>query len=336
MADEFNMNDVAEEMIHNVYPDLLEEVEKFERPQEYEIKLAAEEFLQAYQEAMASFTIDAKWNNKSISRHQKGHLYKEKVYAAFSKFQNLINAYQNQIVKVLYTYMDDNGKITLAVLENNDEHLSLQKQDPRYFLNKVENQLKFLDYDSTLLDITEQSVYTRWQIAASKRKKRTQAQGLIILWYVGKWYGAKVSNLGTIAEAYARLYLAKAQFSGHLEIDVGSYINGCAAVDNASGFLQGDSETKFGDVSVQWAVKKAWAAPPNMKEVYDAVNSIEGEFTVEKFLTNFNEKAKSTNNQAKEIIGAQLGGKVRQLSSLYDEKEIGKSYKQIPVSLKLG
>ena len=331
MADDFNLQDVAQEMVEEAYPALLEEVNNFVKVSEEEVKKNALDFCKAYELAMIEFSLDSKYSSfvsaKSASRYQKKFLYKRKVHEAFANFQNAINNFQNQIVKILYVYMDDEGQITLNVLDNDGKHFSLAKGEPRYLLDEIKNKLTFLDYDSSLLDATEQSIYTRWQIAASRRKKKTQAQRLPILWYIGRWYGALISNLGTIAEAYAGFYLSKYKFSGYLEQDVGTYIvNGAAAVDNASGFLQGDQMTEFKDLSVQWAVKKANAAPPNMKEVYDIVAKIKENFSVERFLEEFDKVAKKSQNQVTPLLGQQLSGKIRQLSSLYDEKSIGKSY----------
>lgn len=339
MADDFNLQDTAEEMIEEAYPALLEEVNNFVKTSEAEVKNTALDFCKAYELAMLEFSLDDKYSSftsaKSASRHQKRFLYEKKVHEAFANFQNAINNFQNQIVKVLYVYMDEDGQITLNVLDNDGKHFSLAKGDPRYLLEEIKNKLTFLDYDSTLLDATEQSIYVRWQIAASRRKKKTQAQRLPILWYEGRWYGAIVSNLGTIAEAYAGFYLSKYKFSGHLEHDVGTYIvNGAAAVDNTSGFLQGDQMTEFKNLSVQWAVKKANAAPPNMKEVYEIVAKIKDNFSVEQFLEEFDKTARKSQNQVTPLLGQKLTGKARQLSSLYDEKGIGKSY-QVPVGLKI-
>jgi hypothetical protein len=123
-----------------------------------------------------------------------------------------------------------------------------------------------------LLDATEQSIYSRWQIAKAHTKK---TRYLPILWQTASgWAGAKVNNLGTIAEAYVNFYINQYVFASHLEENVGVYIMhpeyGAYAVDNASGFLIGD--TSIGNI--HFAVKKESASPMNLKKVYQETKAI--------------------------------------------------------------
>lgn len=151
------------------------------------------------------------------------------------------------MIKVMYVYMDpETGKVLLGVTENSTEALHKTNYGAiQYHLNNIKNIFKIEDYDSTLLDAAEQSIYARWQIAKFVTGKNRY---LPILWKInGIWEGAKVNNLGTIAEAYVNFYLAKYVFSGELESDVRTYIlEGAAAVDNASGFLIGDASINLG------------------------------------------------------------------------------------------
>ena len=123
-----------------------------------------------------------------------------------------------------------------------------------------------------MLDAAEQSIYSRWQIAKAHTKK---TRYLPILWQTPTgWAGAKVNNLGTIAEAYVNFYINEYKFSNHLEENVGIYIMdkdlGAYAVDNASGFLIGDTSIN----SIHFAVKKDSASPMNLKKVYDETKKI--------------------------------------------------------------
>ena len=121
-------------------------------------------------------------------------------------------------MKIMYVYMDPlTGAITLSVEDNTIELLQINKnyKSVQYHLNSIRNIFKMDDYDSTLLDATQQSIYARWQIAKSHTKK---SQWLPILWKINnKWAGAKVNNLGTIAEAYVNFYISKYNFSSYLE-----------------------------------------------------------------------------------------------------------------------
>ena len=329
MAIDFDLSDVAKEAVQLSEEDLESEVKNMIRPSAEAVQQAAINFYNKYTDCMK---VIESWRNKvskkSFNRKKERYLFEHGVREAFDEFQNSINAYFGQLVKVLYVYVDpQSGKMLLSVLDNDASHFTLEKGDPRYYIKKLQNFLNFQNYDSTLLDITEQSIYTRWNIAKSKLKKGQQAQHLPILWYTGKWHGMWVNNLGTISEAYAGFYLSKYQFSGNLEPDVGTYlVAGCAAVDNASGFLQGDTQSNFSnDLSVQWAVKKALAQPAGMKDVANFIKEIGKDFTPEAFWQKFiiDESNKAKKSQVTPILNQALKKTVNSLVEDYNEKNIG-------------
>ena len=279
------------------------------KPAREEVRAKAQLFLQAYKNVDERYKSLLSYYNKNSSRHLKQWAELEVAREKFDDFQNAINAYYGQLIKIMYVYIDPNtGATTLSTQDNSSSLLQINKNygNVQYHLNQIKTIFKLKDYDSTLLDATEQSIYARWQIAKAHTKSNRY---LPILWKIGNsWSGAKVNNLGTIAEAYVNFYLAKFQFSGFLENDVGTYILhpnlGAAAVDNASGFLIGDSSALDG--RVQFAVKKDTASPMRMKTVYDAVSAVVNsddfiEALGERFITMEKEKAKQ--NQAKELSG---------------------------------
>lgn len=287
--------------------DLQYEVDNMIRPSRDLVKQKALQFITAYESIDARYKELLALKNKSQSRHLKQWAELEVARESFDEFQNAINAYYGQLMKVMYVYMNpETGQIILSAEDNSASLLTINKdyQNVQYHLNQLKNVFKLDDYDSTLLDATEQSIYARWNIAKSVCKSN---RFLPILWKLnGVWQGVKVNNLGTIAEAYVNFYLAKFQFSGMLEQDVGTYIMhpsmGAASVDNMSGFLIGDSSALDG--KVQFAVKKDTASAMRMATVYKEVKAIiNSEDFIESIGKRFIdiEKEKARKNQTKAL-----------------------------------
>lgn len=295
--------------------DLEKDIEQMLRPSREEVRQAAQKFLKSYEDSQKKYNQLLKQAGRKKSSHLKQWAELEVARTDFDNFQNSINAYYGQLMKIMYVYMDPStGAITLSVEDNTTELLQINKnyKSVQYHLDSIKNIFKMDDYDSTLLDATQQSIYARWQIAKSHTKK---SQWLPILWKINnKWAGAKVNNLGTIAEAYVNFYISKYNFSSYLEQNVSTYILhpqlGAAAVDNASGFLIGDSSALNG--KIQFAVKKDLASPMQMKKVADEVRKvIDSEDFLEQIAYRFveEEKEKAIRNQVKPL-----------------EKELNKTY----------
>ena len=247
--------------------------------------------------------MQSQQNGKFNAKQINVLMLQEGARAAFYKFQNAINAYFGQQIQVIYTYIDPNsGKITLTALDNTEQHLSINEHIGyvEYNLKKIYNIIVAENYDSTLLDAAQQSIYARWRIAKLKMPHRTRF--LPILWKEdnGKWSGVTVNNLGTISEAYVNFYVNKyQQFTQNLEHNVKDFIMneqyGARAVDNASGFLIGD--ISYGNGKLQLAVKKQSAAPMNMKKVYQYTKEIIDKFDPQLLWNRFVDEEKRTNNQ---------------------------------------
>lgn len=282
------------------------------KPAQEEVRKKAIDFLNAYENAQKKYQAALEEQRIKKSRRLKQQIELEIARSAFDDFQNSINAYYDQLVKIMYVYMDpETGEVILSPQDNTTELLEVNETygSVQYHLNEIKKQFKFKqeDYDSTLLDATEQSIYARWNIA----KKRTKSNRFLpILWKIGNtWEGAKVNNLGTIAEAYVNFYLAKYQFSNYLEQNVKTYIldekYGAAAVDNMSGFLIGDTQVLSPmKRSIQFAVKKDTASPANMAEVYEETKKvIEAADFTEQLSKRFIdvEKGKAKQNQVKKL-----------------------------------
>lgn len=311
-----------------------EEVAKWLELQEQKINKSAKEFYDLYVKTEKIINSQSFKTTKKRNRSFEIKAFQDGTRRAFDKFQNDVNEYFNQLVKIMYVYMSpETGEVTLYAMDNNVENLELHKKykDPRYILNTMKKEI-FVDetYDATLLNNTEQSIYQRWQIAKSKIKK---SQYLPILWYIGEWRGAFLSNLGTVAEAYVNFYLCKFKFLGDLEIDVETYIlGGCGAVDNASGFLIGDVSSALPNGrSVQWAVKKENAAPMKMKKIKEYLDDLigpNGEFNL-----NMEElKKRFIEQETKEASHGQMRKMLRSELEITKDKVVGEYFNQKIIS----
>lgn len=271
---------IAEDAIRLGLSDIEQMVSEMIKPSKEQVVAAAHKFLQAYEKSQNIYNSELQRLSQKASKRLRNTIELAHARQAFDEFQNAINAYYGQLVKVMYAYLDpQSGQITLS-LRNNDTSV-LQVSDQygavQYWLNEIDNVFELDDYDATLLDATQQSIYARWNIAKAHAKKKHKSRMLPILWQIHNvWSGALVNNLGTIAEAYVNFYLSKYAFSSSLEHDVATFILhkqlGAIAVDNASGFLIGDASILDGQV--QLAVKKQTASPANMKTVYEFTRNI--------------------------------------------------------------
>lgn len=263
------------------------------RPKIEEVKRAAENFVKSYRLYEKQVNQDFKGKSaKTIRHHLDNVLFEQGVRKKFDIFQNLINLYFNQSVKVAYVYFDpnQNNQAVIALIDNDMTGLELggPYNKVQYDLKEIQIILKDDTYNSTLLDAAQKSIYARWQIA---KKHVGRGTYLPILWLINRqWGGAMVNNLGTIAEAYVNFYVNKYEFYGSLEENVQTYIldqnYGAASVDNASGFLIGD--VQVGNVAL--AVKKQGASAMNMKRVLEFTEDILNQGFSETTINLFKEK----------------------------------------------
>ena len=268
---------IAENILQSASEQLVKELNQIVRPSKEEVRRRAKDFISKYRLYEQLYKKELNTLGKTSSKKLSSQLQLKIVRKSFYDFQNSINLYFGQILKVMYVYMDPNnqGQVTLSVLENDIQHLEENKWGTvSYHLNELKNIFKLEDYNSFSLDNTQQNIYNRWQIAKQKAKRSTW---LPILWNIeNKWHGAFVNNLGSIGEAYVKFYINKHQFVGGLEENIGVFIlnpdYGVQSVDNASGFLIGD--TSMAEGAIQLAVKKEYASPENLKQIYDIVSLV--------------------------------------------------------------
>lgn len=201
--------------------------------------------------------------------------------------QNEVNAFLGQRVQMVYVYKSGNGEVELWSIDNTVEDLSLTKASAShggYFSGRYQlsrKKLKALNaqqllnetYNPDGLNLTYKEILLRKKY--SKTVTKNPGGTFIILWNEGDgWHGVKVSSEGVLAEAYAGFYLNSVVFDpGGTDSDVRIFMTdsnlGAVAVDNASGFLQGDISVN----GVEYGIKtKGASAMGYLRIVQEAYN----------------------------------------------------------------
>lgn len=257
----------------------LENFESFHHKEEkgtdkgYEkVKKAAEDFRKKYE---INFDI--------VKRPRDNKYTAKELRSSFFKFQNAVNNYLGQEVKVLYVFKDENGTYHLTTFNNAaDPNHFRGKNYTQYYLKELKKELDKQECQEFVqkLDKSQNTVITRYNIAKSKLKL---IAGIPLLWKMRNvWQGIIVDNEGTIAEAYANFFINKININenypnifpkNNKEQQVEDYAMnpyGLISVDNASGFFIGDISYE----ATQFAVKKENASPMKMKAVYEKIDEI--------------------------------------------------------------
>lgn len=240
----------------------------------------------------------------------------------FFQFQNTLNNYLNQWVKILYVYHDENKDVKIAVADNNIQNLTPSLSYKIKEITLILNEEKF--FNATPLNETEKNIQQRWASAKNKfltkSKKKNRANFLPILWKInGKWEGMKINNLGTIAEAYTKFYINHIDFSllQNDEYRVCFFIRhpiyGAVSVDNTPGLLIGDIDTFS---SLNLAVKKEDASSAKYQTLANILTSMfkSNNFNIEKIQEKFQDEG--VKNQAIELTTKELSDAINKLTNL--------------------
>ena len=207
------------------------------------------------------------------------------------KFQEVVNAVLGQKVQMVYVYVDRKGNPVLYTMENTGEHLKQSYASKgggmtaRYgnlsksFLDRHGQQIKnsLEDNGKEQLDMAYKETVKR----AKYSKKVLNIGFLLVLWQPAKvWLKMKISALGDINEAYAAFYLNMVynNFIFNKSSDIEWLLNtfllhewyGVAAVDNISGFFEGD--VTIGNV--EYAIKSRGATTLSPKQVVDLAETV--------------------------------------------------------------
>ena len=208
------------------------------------------------------------------------------------KFQNQVNNFLGQTVKVIYVYSNTKGDIIkLYEFNNNAEHIisSFGSKGsgfrPRYqnlgkktLNNKYEQIKEKRNFDVEGLN---KAYYETIQRGRTSKEVRGNKGSLLILWkpnYV--WEKMLISSQGDIKESYASFYLMnkfQPPFSKNSYIEtllndfLTSYPSGVKYVDNISGLLEGDITIG----NIQYAVKSKGASSLGYNQIIELAQYID-------------------------------------------------------------
>lgn len=321
---------IADELGSLGIDEFIEHLPEFNEISGDEVIMQARNFKNSYKQYFdfhesILITVKGKKRIKPSSKKQLQEL-QDQAYKDFFLFQNSFNEYfKNRIQMVAVIAI--NGERQLRLIDNNFDELTRNKYGGLiYNMKQVGQQLKYDSdiYDNTLLEAVTDEVFFRWDVALATHNS---SQHLPILWYLnGKWSGAKVTNKGSISEAYANFYINKydkftSPGASHLNVKI-FVTEGVGAVDNTSGFAIGDVSYK----NVQFGIKSTDASPMKMRQVYleieNLINMITSGIertpeTLREYLPNSLKTAWTV--QAKELTAEQIGEELDNLFSKFGD-----------------
>lgn len=199
-------------------------------------------------------------------------------------FQEIVNGVLGQEVQMIYVYIGKDGQPEIYRISNSGEHIKQSMASKgrgmtaRYgnlskkFLDehgeKIENSLK--DNGEEQLNLAYKETVKRGQYS----RKKLNIGFLLVLWCPAKvWLKMKISSLGDVNEAYAAFYLNMVfnDFIFNQSSDIEWLLNtfllhdryGVTAVDNISGFLEGD--VTIGNI--EYAIKSKGATTLSPEQV---------------------------------------------------------------------
>ena len=198
---------------------------------------------------------------------KKIELQKEFIYANFFEIQNLINAFLGQKIVMTYVHVDDEGRRSIRIAENDISHLGIVQGTAwngssfyklGYYMEEHYRNLKnsLPEEDNEGLQSTAMEVERRYL----QYKKR-------VMWYVGLWKGYSFSTKGPINETFVNFYVHNVQLLNSMEENIDTFM-----LDGTYGAINADATKGFliGDVSrggLQFAVKGIFGSPQGTKEV---------------------------------------------------------------------
>lgn len=253
---------INQEMVHN--NDLFEEC----------IKAIKDfiEYVDKYEHSRGS--------NGSLNSHiEKLKNQKEILYQKFFNIQNLINAYEGQVIVMTYVHIDESGRREIRISENNIEHLKITESEGWPGGPKFKKLSYVVDEDYRLLkqnipkgaESNEQAL----QETAMEVNRRYMTYKKRVLWfYPAEWKGYKLTSLGPINEAFVDCYVHNVQLLNSLEGNIDAFMEG------SHGAIQADATRGFmiGDISkggVQYAVKGNFGSPQGYKEVLKSFKELQ-------------------------------------------------------------
>ncbi len=196
-----------------------------------------------------------------------------KIYQATFAFQQQLNLFLGQQVKMIFVYQGAGGP---EIYQITGEELV-----PGYNKNKLSARYKFNNLQKVRVDLDEldqgfvngvkatyAEVMYRWGVTRAHNNH-------VILWQIpkGNWFLMSVSSAGDLNEAYATIIIQNQQpptFQNDMEVNVRDFMTYVSKVDNASGLLQGDTSKN----GIEFGIKSEGASALGLKQVYDIAKDI--------------------------------------------------------------
>lgn len=233
-------------------------------------------------------------------------------------FQNKLNEFLGQKIKIIYVYVSPNGKtVKLFELDNSANHIMQSYASkgggfkPRY--KNLNQKQKDITEDIPILQgLKAAHSAAIWRARYGKKKR--QSSNILLLWKpLGDWKQMWISSEGDINESYAAFYLrnepnptfeSSKNIEVLLDVFLTSHPSGVLYVDNVSGLLEGDVSLN----NIEYAIKSKGASSLGYNQIINLANTIaqmdELQITVD-FLKDIKEqlyKAGKTRNKILENV----------------------------------
>lgn len=278
--------------------------------EQIKIKIAA--FLNKMDE-YERLNLQAGAGNTIGSLLKKLELQKEFIYADFFEIQNLINTFLGQRIVMTYVHVDDKGRRSIRISDNDISHLGIVAGTNHWDGSSFYKLGYYMEdhYRNLKNSLPEEENEGLQQTAAEVEYRYLQYKKRI-MWYVGAWKGYKLQTRGPINEAFVNFYIHNIQLLNSMEENIDVFM-----LDSTYGAINADATKGYliGDVSrggLQFAVKGAFGSPQGTKEVIQDFKKMQienfsmasfGEFLM-KYYTK--ELAKNYKPQIKEMTSRSL------------------------------
>lgn len=240
----------------------------------------------------------------------------QKLYHASFDFQNKLNDFLGQQVKMIFVVEDASGpelyemtseeilKFDYSSTNQLVARYRVTNEDLGKSLKKLEITEANLNFSLTGLKTTYSEVLVRYRISRSQNLR-------LLMWKPGNsWKKMTVSAEGDINEAYAAfVFLNKVSpsFKKTLEYNIGDFAEGVAAVDNMSGLLKGDVSVG----NIEYGIKSAGASVLGLKQMEKLANQILAEDFNQDSLQKIQQKMMSkakTRNHIYDLLNSKIDG----------------------------
>lgn len=306
--------DVASEVFKTADKEVVDEVAKITKPTIEEIKILAKEVLEQAIKIKNDYErIDAKVkfvNDENVYREvtnfKKEMVNSKRLYLNLMEkifnLQNAVNSFLGQKIQMIYTYIGEDGKVTVYEFDNIIDHLRPKREsDSSAFkgsldfskstLQKLKEKQRKDTEEQKKLDKTFEEVYSRAMI--SKEKLGLKSSFYIFWKEKRNWKQAYITSMGALGEAYFKFFISAFDgFTKYIENNVGIFIThknfGVISGDSTSGFLQGDfSVSPFNsNKTIEYGIKAQGASSMGYSDIVRYAKNIYESSDLEEYLLN--------------------------------------------------